>query len=194
MRRLLPGVLWLFALAVVVPQAGATTARQLTDEELTTRAKLIVVGRQVESKTVWVGRLLVTRVTVAVGEILKGQAPSTVTVDIPGGIDMNRRIPIGMSVPGAPTIHSGEHVVLFLSRREGITAQAGSSEYAIVGFSQGKFSVVEEAQGRQVVITGAGQAAKTPLGEFKAKIQMYVSRQGVRERPSPRVLPAGEED
>jgi hypothetical protein len=193
MRRALGAALCLFALVVIVPSAGAMTVKRLTNEELTTQAELIVVGRHVESRSVWVGRVLVTRVTVAVGEILKGQAPSTVTVDIPGGIDMNREIPIGMSVPGAPTIHSGEHVVLFLSRQDGIKAQAGSGEYTIVGFSQGKFSVGQDAQGRQVVTPGAGRGAKRPLEAFKAEIQRHISRQGVRERPSPPALPGAED-
>jgi hypothetical protein len=180
---------------MVVAGAGATTIRRVSDEELTTRAHLIVVGRQVESRSVWIGRMLMTRVTVAVDETLKGYVPAvTVTVDIPGGIDMNRRIPIGMSVAGAPTIHSGEHVVLFLSRGEGITAMAGSDEYGIVGFSQGKFSVVVDARGPHVVGTESGQGAKIPLGEFKAKIQKHISTQGLRERSSPRARPDAEVD
>lgn len=167
--------------------------KRLTTEELAARAEVIVLGQHLESRSVWVGRMLVTRVTVAVGELLKGQTQSTVTVDILGGIDMNRRIPIGMTVPGAPRIHSGEQVVLFLSRREGLTAQAGSGEYEIVGFSQGKLSVIEDEHGRPMVATGAAPGAKTPLAEFKAKIQEHVSNQ-VRERPSLRALPVVEGD
>ena len=173
MRRLLLNFLCLVALAVAVPEAKATTVKQLTTEELVKRAELIVFGRHLESRSVWVGRMLVTRVTVAVGELLKGQAQSTVTFDILGGIDTNRKIPIGMSVAGAPRIHSGERVILFLSRQQGIT---GSGEHEIVGFSQGKLSVVEDAQGRQMVATGAGGGANTPLAEFKAEIQRHVSR------------------
>ncbi len=173
MSQLLLKSLCLLALAVAVPEAGATTVKRFTTGELVARAEVIVFGRHLESKSVWVGRMLVTRVTVAVGELLKGQAQSTVTFDILGGIDTNRKIPIGMSVAGAPRIHSGERVILFLSRQEGII---GSGEHEIVGFSQGKLSVVEDAQGRQVVATGAGGGANTPLAEFKAEIQRHVSR------------------
>src|SRR2546423_14748538 len=108
MKPLLRGVACLFALLMIVAGAEATTIRRISDEELTARAHLIVVGHQVESRSVWVGRMLMTRVTVAVGEILKGYTPAvTLTVDIPGGIDMNRKIPVGMNVPGAPSIHAG---------------------------------------------------------------------------------------
>lgn len=193
MRRLFLTSLCLVVLAVAVPPAGAAMIKRLTTEELAARAEVIVLGQHLESRSVWVGRMLVTRVTVAVGELLKGQTQSTVTVDILGGIDMNRRIPIGMTVPGAPRIHSGEQVVLFLSRREGLTAQAGSGEYEIVGFSQGKLSVIEDEHGRPMVATGAAPGAKTPLAEFKAKIQEHVSKQ-VRERPSLRALPVVEGD
>jgi len=193
MSRLLLKAICLLALVVAVPEARATTIRRMTHEEMAQRAELIVVGRGMESRSVWVGRMLVTRVTVAVDEILKGQVQSTVTVDIPGGIDMNRKIPIGMSVSGAPSILRGEHVVLFLARQQGITAQAGSGEHAIVGFSQGKFSVVEDGQGGQVVTPGAGRGARMPLAEFKAEIQRHISGQRLGERPQTRGLPVEED-
>jgi hypothetical protein len=125
---------------------------------------------------------------VSVHERLKGRADSTVTVDIPGGIDVNRKIPIGMSVPGAPRIYSGERVILFLSQRAAFTAQAGSPEQGIVGFSQGKFSVVEDASGRPMVITGTEKGAR-PLQEFKAEIQGLLSGRGAAEPLSRRALP-----
>ena len=183
----------LCVLAVVVAQAAATTVRPLTDEELTAQANRIVVGRQVESRSVWLGRMLVTRVTVAVDETLKGDAALEVTVDIPGGIDINRRIPIGMSVPGAPSIASGEEVVLFLERRGDMTAQGRGDTYGIVGFSQGKLSVVKDAQGRQVVLRG-GARGGTRLGEFRAKIQRHLTAPSALGRSAPRARPGIEED
>jgi hypothetical protein len=170
MRRLFFNSLCLFAWAFMIWEAGATTVKRLSLEELTARSELIVLGHHLETKSVWVGRLLVTRTTVAVGELLKGQAPPSVIVDILGGIDMNRRVPIGMNVPGAPRIHSGEQVILFLSRREGLT---GTREYEIVGFSQGKFSITKDATGSRVRAAASGAAM--PLAQFKAEIQRYVS-------------------
>src|SRR5262245_38839960 len=109
--------LCVLAFAVGVPEAAATTIKPLTIADLVAAADVIVVGQQLESRSVWVGRMLVTRVTVSVHERFKGQTDSTITIDIPGGIDMNRKIPIGMTVSGAPRIHSGERVLLFLSHR-----------------------------------------------------------------------------
>src|SRR5207302_3466133 len=71
MSRLLLKAICLLALVVAVPEARATTIRRMTHEEMAQRAELIVVGRGMESRSVWVGRMLVTRVTVAVDEILK---------------------------------------------------------------------------------------------------------------------------
>jgi hypothetical protein len=68
-----------------------------------------------------------------------------VTVALPGGVDVNRRIPVAMSYPAAPVILQQENVLLFLTPQELV---AGS--YSVVGFSQGKFSLVEDAQGKSV--------------------------------------------
>lgn len=132
--------------------------------------------------------MLVTRVTFSVHERLKGRTDSTVTVDIPGGIDINRKIPIGMTVPGAPRIYSGERVLLFLSQRATASALAGSAEQGIVGFSQGKFSVIEDAHGRPMVMTHTEKGVRS-LADFRAEIQGYLSGLGAVERPSRRALP-----
>ena len=188
MRTSLLGTLCLLALAVAAPHADATTIRRLTTAEMVATADVIVLGQQVESRSVWVGRMLVTRVTVSVHERLKGRADSTVTVDIPGGIDVNRKIPIGMTVPGAPRIYSGERVLLFLSQRAAFTAHAGSSEQGIVGFSQGKFSVVEDADGRPMVVGGIGHSAVRPLAELKAEIESHLSGRTAAAQSSRRGL------
>lgn len=181
MRRLLLEFIGALVLAIAVPEASATIIQQLTIEEMTDRADAIVLGRHLESESMWVGRMLVTRVTVAVSELLKGETQPMVTVEILGGVDRNRKVPIAMTVPGAPRIHSGERVILFLSR---IAAPAGAGEYEIVGFSQGKLSVVEDAQGRQVIARGAVPGAPKPLADFKAQIQRRLARQGIRSEPS----------
>jgi hypothetical protein len=155
-------------LGVTVPETSATTIRRLTIQELTAGAERIVIGQEVDSRAVWVGRMLVTRVTVAVRETLKGQPDSTATVDIPGGVDLNRKIPIGMSVAGAPSIHADEHVVLFLARPEALTGP-----HRIVGLSQGKFSIIADSLGRSMVAVGAN---RRPLADFKAEISRHLAK------------------
>ena len=64
----------LAAVAVGILLAGraspavATTAVHMSNEAMAQAADLIVVGRAVDQKTQWVGRNLVTLVTVAVTE------------------------------------------------------------------------------------------------------------------------------
>jgi hypothetical protein len=138
----------LTALLVIssVSSAFATTARKMSNRDLAEQSEVILIGRAVDARSAWEGRTLVTVVTVTVSERLKGDAGGTISVALPGGIDANRRIPVGMTYAGAPTIKPGEDVFLFLARDESI-----SSVYVVMGFSQGKFSIVQEPNGRSVV-------------------------------------------
>jgi hypothetical protein len=85
-----------------------------------------------------------------------------------------------MSYPGAPQIGSGEKVFLFLDSESDV--EGGQS---VVGFSQGKFSVVTDDAGEQFVSrdriekadvkTSNGQPRGTrqltPMSEFKSKVR-----------------------
>jgi hypothetical protein len=109
---------------------------------MTQMADVIVVGRAVERETRWVGRDLVTFVTVAVAEALKGDPGATVTVSVPGGIDASRKFKVAVTYPGAPSIAPNEEVVLFL-----VDGQDVAGAFSVAGFSQGKYAVVEDAGG-----------------------------------------------
>jgi hypothetical protein len=170
------------ALVVGAWDAWATTARRLSNRELAENAEVIVVGRAGESRPSWEGRTLVTLVTVTVTETLKGTAAGTITIALPGGVDMTRRIPIGMTFAGAPTLKPGEDVFLFLGHDDAV-----ADAYVVMGFSQGKFSIVREPNGRQVVSrdltqillqggTGVvpGAISYTSLAEFRDEITAYL--------------------
>ncbi len=146
MRRSLTAALGAALLGALTPDAFATTVRRLTDQELTTQANTIVIGRAIERQSRWVDRDLLTFVTVEVSETLKGAAAGTVTVALPGGIDARRKFPVAVTYPGAPAIAEGEEVVLFL-----VDGQEISGAYGVAGFSQGKYSVVEDAGGVKYV-------------------------------------------
>jgi hypothetical protein len=153
----------------LAPDLGATTVRRLTNQDLTEKAQLIVVGRAVATRSAWVGRRLVTLASVAVGEVLKGDRHATVTVVLSGGVDAQRRFPLAMMVPGAPQIHAQEDVFLFLKRAHQHATDAAES-YTIVGFSQGKLSIVTEASGNKMLAHRqgiAGPAGLVPLAQFK---------------------------
>jgi hypothetical protein len=95
-------------LAGLASPANATTAARLSTEALARAADVIVVGRVVDQSTRWVDRNLVTLVTVAVSEVLKGDAGGRLTVALPGGVDASRRIPVAMIWPAAPVIRPRE--------------------------------------------------------------------------------------
>jgi hypothetical protein len=159
----------------------ATTALQLSNQDLATQADLVVIGNCVDLRTVWVDRMLVTLATIQVSENLRGTG-SSVTVVLPGGVDADRPVPVMMSYPGAPRIALDEEVFLFL---EDETPTLGG--YTVVGFSQGKFTIVTDSHGRKGVdrdLTNLdlqsgkgvtrGTRTSTSLQEFKEEIQRYL--------------------
>jgi len=139
----------MIALALLAALAAsplrATTALERSTNEMIQEAQLILTGRCTHVESRWVGRDLVTLATIAVSESLKGQAGSEVTVVIPGGVDSRRAIPIAMTFPAAPSIQLRENVLLFLTPEDQV---AGG--FAIVGFSQGKFTLAPETSGKSL--------------------------------------------
>jgi hypothetical protein len=178
MTRILRRTLYVLAVFGAVASIEATTARQLSDEELATSSEIIAIGRCTSLKSVWEGRTLVTVATIAVDEGLKGTPGPTLTVALPGGIDSARKFPVSVVWPGAPTLQVGEEVFLFLVTDEGV-----ASAPVVAGFSQGKFSIGRDSSGRKYVtrdLTGVnlqsgtgvtrGTRSQKPLDEFKAEI------------------------
>jgi hypothetical protein len=171
------------ALAILLaPSSEATTARKLSNEAMTTEATAIVAGRCTSVQTIWSGRVLLTMATIAVSDRLKGDLGETVIVALPGGIDANRRFPVSMLYPGAPQIATGEDVFLFLTPNASV-----NGSFAVVGFSQGKFSIVDDERGGKAVSrnlsaltlqspagTHRGTSTKIPLDEFKNEIGGYL--------------------
>src|SRR5215813_10926282 len=202
MKRLLYGICCLLTLVVlaaswlhkakavnVTPPGGGNIPFALTDEvsekQMALQSELILTGRCASARTVWMGRSLVTLATISVGEIIKGQATGALTVVLPGGIDANRPVPISMSYPGAPRILPQEEVFLFLARQPEVPLG-----YVVAGYSQGKFSIVEDEQGQKHVSRdltkvrlrssagiGRGNVQKTSLDEFKDRISGYLRQQ-----------------
>ena len=176
------------AVGVTAPRIGNTPIA-LTDEvserQMALQSELILTGKCVGTRSAWMGRNLFTLTTISVGEVIKGQPDETVTVAVPGGIDLSRKVPVSMQYEGAPRILAQEEVFLFLTRQSEIPMG-----YVVTGYSQGKFSVVEDEQGQKQVSrdltkmqlrSGAGIARgkvqKTSLAEFKARITGYLRQQ-----------------
>jgi hypothetical protein len=168
----------------VVSTPDTSLAVALSLEDMVKQSDVIAIGNCIDTKSVWVDQSLVTLATVSVTESLKGDA-STLTVALPGGVDANRKIPVAMTYPGAPQIRPGENVFLFLSAESDV---AGS--YTVAGFSQGKFSIVTDEDGQEVVSRDLrktelkgdngvrrGQNSMTPLATLKAEVKALMNKQ-----------------
>ena len=153
-------------------------------EKLTDQSELIAIGKCIATKTSWVDRSIVTLATIEVSEVVKGDPVSTVTVVLPGGIDVNRKVPVAMTYPGAPQITPDENVFLFLTNDDQF-----ADGYTVAGYSQGKLSIITDAQGRKSVSrdltkvtlpsgpgSTSGTTSLTPLEQFKAEVEGYVAQ------------------
>ncbi|HYP29722.1 MAG TPA: hypothetical protein VE262_23620 [Blastocatellia bacterium] len=132
--------------ADTVSPSETSLAFDLSVEEMVEVSDLILIGSCVEARSMWVDRNLVTLASISVKETLKGGESSAVTVVLPGGADANRKIPVAMTYPGAPRIAPSEDVFLFLTKDDEL-----GGGYTIAGFSQGKFSIIKDEEGRDVV-------------------------------------------
>jgi hypothetical protein len=154
--------------------AQATTLVKMSTEQMTARATDIVVGTVTGARSVWVDRTLVTLAQVSVSESLKGGGRSELTVVLPGGVDATRAVPVAVTWPGAPVLSARENVVLFLEADAPV-----KDGHQIVGFSQGKYSVVRDAFGRTFASqTRAVSAEAVDLASFKNRIRELVRKGG----------------
>jgi hypothetical protein len=184
LRSTARAVLSLLVAAAAVPAVWATTAVERTESDMVQESALIVTGHCTHQRSQWVGRALVTLATIQVTEALKGEPGSTVTVVLPGGADSNRKIPVAMSYPAAPQIYQQEDVLLFL-----VPEDLVAGGYAIAGFSQGKFTLAENAQGKRVAtqdlsaLNLQGRSGSLHRGTAKT-IQLDELRQLIRQTPA----------
>jgi hypothetical protein len=160
------------------------TINGLSMEEMTRGAELIVIGKCTGTKSEWIdGRRLVTLATVSVTETIKGAAPESVIVEVPGGRGSKGKFQLATTYPGAPTIAPDEEMALFL-----VPANDGvANGYSVMGFNAGKFSIVKDVDDRPIVTsvpmkvrapraTGltSGNSHVIELSEFKALLEGYL--------------------
>ena len=150
---------------------------------MTQEADLIVVGRCLNTRSEWMGKVLVTVATLEVTETLKGSAKKTISVVLPGGVDTKRKVPVVMTYAGAPTLRPNENVFLFLNQDAAL-----DNALTVAGFSQGKYNVVADPTGAKLVtrnmsdirfVGGRGMSEgsreRRTLGEFRDEIRGYIS-------------------
>jgi len=180
-------------IGLTVLLGGASRATQLvplSDVELIERSSLIVIGQCTDVRSAWMGRRLMTLATIAVREVLKGEPHTQVVVEIPGGIDAQRPIPVAAVVAGTPQLAPSEEVVLFLTARPDET-----DRYTVTGWEQGKVSILSDPKGGQVVALDHRRpppastsgptppwrpAGALPLARFRAGILQHVGRRSAQ--------------
>jgi|SRR6185312_128251 len=120
--------------------ASATTLLQLSLPQMTKDSTMIVRGTVAQVSVQPRGTDIYTHYKIQVSETWKGTPASTVDVAIPGGIYNKVR----ETVPGAPSLSSGQDYVLFLwTSKSGLTT--------ITGLSQGLFPIVRAANGQLTI-------------------------------------------
>lgn len=167
---------------LLAPMASATTAVKMSEEDMAVTSDVILTGTVTAFDTAWIDRTLVTLVTVQVDDVIKGSTGGTITVMVPGGTDTDRQYPVTVTYAGAPLLMDGEQVFLFLD-----TVSAVEATYAVSGFAQGKYSIVESPDGVEKVVRDLtdltlqsaggpqrGGASAQPLDTFKSDVRAMV--------------------
>lgn len=167
---------WLLGLLVMCWLGGpgavsATTSGTADLAELAAQADLIVDAVATESASFWFDGTLLTRVHLEVYAVVKGRPTSTMTLLLPGGVDLDREIPIAIRWPGAPEVGVGERALLFLRRSSGERPKGGDSYYSIVGFSRGKLSIQDEDGDLLVVDPSNTSGGARSLTSVEAEIR-----------------------
>ncbi len=138
-----------FAVSYVVP----------TDRETIQRAGTIITGRVLSETTSNSAQFGIETVTqILVEESLAGNAGAIVAIHEPGGIaDGDVRL-----VPGVPSFRPGEHVLLFLYRREG-------GDFTVCDLQLGAFRFVE-AEGNEVITRTGLAESRDPDGAMHREL------------------------
>ena len=164
----------LLTLAALIPGAAtdATTLEIRSGADLVSGSQAIVVGRCAAVSTEWRDRALVTRYTITVDDALKGEVGSELTLYLPGGVDNDRKIPIAVTVPGAPTLFAREEVLLFLQD----VPEAGG--YSLLSLAQGKHTVHRDPGGEGwLTFESGGSSIRRSLESVKVEIRAFVAQE-----------------
>ena len=163
------------ALAGVLSMSAAvatTVGKKMDLSELSKAAPVAIVGKVVGSRTAKTEAGVVTIATVAVVNSLWGTNATTVDVQVPGGSEKRGKFALNITYPGAPVLLSGQKAMLLL-------APAGNtSNFAVVGFNQGVFPVVNDA----VMLPGAAKTVSlaAAMSEVRAARAKPESNDGLR--------------
>ncbi len=182
-RPALQAITLLFALFIFAKPSTATTAVLLTDEQLATSSRVILIGEVLSLKSQWDAdhQNIYTYVKVHVSRTLKGELKSEEIVFKQLGGSVGDDITV---IFGAPAYVVGQRVLLFLD-----TAKDGTLRVAHL--FQGKYDVVEDLSNGKTLVErkidnsvnllglqeGPGITNSTTLGNFTQKIKSTLREQ-----------------
>ncbi len=146
MKRIIAKTFMLALALTAAANLKATTVVKMSFEKMAGSADAIVIGKAVSKESFWVGKRIYTRYTIAVAETLKGKAQPFVTVLVPGGKAQKGDFPVAMVSAGAPLFLANEETLLFLEKTAAV-AKSGVADHRVVGFNQGKLSIIADKSG-----------------------------------------------
>lgn len=136
----------------------------LTVEQLTTDSDMVVIGQVQDVESMWSenGKLIITRATIAVTEVVAGQDQTKViTVEYLGGEIGD----IGLRVSDTRPLKKGEEVLLFVHLIDPRRVESGHSALSI---EAGVYTITGDAQG-VYLIDANGIARKSGFLVMKKK-------------------------
>ena len=143
---------FLCALAIVAAArpASSTSVLAPTFDEMVRRAESVIVARVVATRSAWVdsrsGRSIVTDVTVSIERTLKGPTYAERSFEFLGGTVGDDTL----TVEGIPRFQIGDRDVLFINEQ-------GRPASPVVGFMYGRFHIVRDPAGTEMVRTHDGR-------------------------------------
>lgn len=160
------------ALALAASGAFAATVVPLSLSDLVAKSDLALEGRIISGAPDFCGpagaSMLFTYWEVEVKEALKGTAPSSALVRTPGGGKDGREL----VVPGAPSFHPDQRLILFLKQTE--ETRSGRPVYEVLGWRQGALAIeTEPASGEPVVRRPARPSEKKPARLVAVKLKDF---------------------
>ena len=161
-------VLAALALLASIPagDVSATSIRKVTLRQMVDASDTIVQGRVEGVRSFWQGSQILTEVTLAVSQSLKGSGGASLTFLQVGG-RVEAPVPIEVTVPGAPLHRIGERGFYFL--------EPGSPGHKmIVGLWRGRVPVLHDQAGDYVPFDEERRAPS----DFAEEIRRLVAGQG----------------
>jgi len=172
----------------------AATVVPLSLSDLVAQSDLAIEGKIGSGAPDWSGpagaSMIFTYWEVEVTETLKGTVTASLLVRTPGGTKDGR----SLEVPGAPSFHPDQRLILFLKKTE--ESRSGQPVYEVLGWQQGALDIMTEpASGEPVVRRPVKSSQKQPsrlvavkLKDFKREVQA-LAQPAAETKPLPEVSP-----